>query len=292
MNKLTASPARKPIQLKSLDEKAKEETQAVTLDLGFIPDPTKVYIFETLKKSEQPRNENLGSTTKGFDPIEKRYREMRYFPTAPSIFAEEQHESYDDMQPPPLGFYRNQLTASGEDIRLIEYLTNHPLYEHSPFRVMNKPALFTLADKDVLEEIKAKKHAVELRALEVIKESSIDDIKPIARTIFGITETSDTAIVNTLNDLVKKPKSANDKQSNAEKFLDNVGNPKLSREYAIQSAVDLGIIAIDTNKMRVTFVEGNIHILNLSTKNPIKELVDYSFTQDGTIWYSALRKKV
>lgn len=289
---LELSPARKPVKPKAKADEANSETPEKAINLGFEVDPKKVYIFETIKKSEQPRNENLGSTCKGFDPVEKRYREMRYFPTAESIFADEQHESYDELQPPPLGFYRNQLTASGEDIRLMEYLMNHPLFENSPFRVANKPAFFTLADKEVQEEIKAKRHAKELSALEVIKDTAVDDLKPIARNIFGITEQSDTAIINALNELVKNPKQGSEAMSNAEKLLDNTSNPQLLRTYHIQAAIDRGIIAADLNKMRATLVDGNVFICNLNTKSPVKELVDWSYTGEGGKWYTTLRTKI
>ncbi len=269
----------------------KEETPIKALDLGFEIDPAKIYIFETLKKSEQVRNENLGSETKAYDPIEKRYRDLRYYPTAPSIFPEEWDDSFLEMQSPPLGFYRNILTAAGEDTRLMEYLTNHPLYEHSPFRVMNKPAMFTLADKDVLEEMKAKRHATEMRALETIDKTSISDVRPIARTMFGITETSETAILNRMKELVKMPKPS-DKQSNAEKFLENIGNPKLMRQYHVQAGIDMGIIAADFNKMRVSWVEGNVFICQLKTNLAVTELVNFTFTEDGAQFYSMLRQKV
>lgn len=294
MKPLELSPTRKPVRVQKVikTEIPQDDTPAKEIDLGFDIDPTKVYIFETIAKSTTPRNENLGSSTRAYDPQEKRYRELRYFPTAESIFADEQDESYNEMAPPILGFWRNQLTAAGEDIRLMEYLLNHPLYEHSPFRVMNKPAFFTLADKEVQENIKAKRHETELKALELIKNTPFEDVMPVARIIFGITETSETAIINTLNDIVKKPKQGSEKQSNAEKLIDNIDNVKLLRSYYIQVGIDRGVIAADLNKMRATFVDGNVNICQLSTKNPVKELTDFSFTEDGKRWYTMFRQKV
>lgn len=289
---LELSPVRKPGRPSAIKaNNAETEAPATKVSLGFEVDPTKVYIFETIKKSELPRNENLGSTCKAFDNVEKRYRDLRYFPTAASIFVDEQDESFNDIQPSPLIFNRNVIYVQGEDIRLMEYMMNHPLYEHSPFRVANKAAFFTLADKEVQEEIKAKIHATELRALEAIKEASIDDLRPIARSIFGITEDSETAIINTLNEIVKRKKQGSDTQSGAEKLLDNVGNPKLLRTYKIQSSIDKGIIAADMNKMQARLVEGNVFICNLNTKNPVKELVEWSFTEEGSKFYNTVSRK-
>lgn len=288
---LELSPVRKPGRPSAKANSVETETPATEIKLGFQIDPTKVYIFETIKKSDLPRYENLGATCRAFDNVEKRYRELRYFATAESIFADEQHESFDDIQPTALGFFRNVLYCEGEDIRKMEYLMNHPLNEGSPFRVANKPAFFALADKEVQEEIKAKVHATELRALEAIKDASIDDLRPIARSIFGITDESETAIVNALNEIVKRKKQGSENLSGAEKLLDNIGNPKLLRTYKIQSAIDKGIIAADTNKMQARLVEGNIFICNLNTKNPVKELVEWSFTEEGSKFYNTVSRK-
>lgn len=289
---LATSPTLKPVRQKVKTTEANPETAVTEIKLGFEIDPTKVYIFEALQKSNQPRWENLGATAKAFDPVYKRYRELRYFALAESIFADEQDDSFDEQQTVPLGFYNNVLYANGQDIRLMEYLFNHPLYDGSPFRVANRPALFTLADKEVQEEIKAKRHEKELLALQTIKEAPIDDLKPVARNIFGITEEGDKAIVNALNEMVKRPKQGSDKTTNAEKLLDNIGNLKLLRTYHIQIAVDRGIISTDLNKMQVRFIDGNVFICNLNTRNPIKELADYSFTPDGQKFYTTLRQKV
>ncbi len=269
-----------------------QEEKSEQLNVGFEIDPKKTYIFETLVKSEFPRSENLGATTKAHDPVKKRYRELRYIPVAESIFVDEQDESYDEYHLPPLVFHHNQLVAGGEDIRLMEYLLNHPLYEHSPFRVANKPAFYTLADKEVQEEIKAKRHSTEMAALKAIEETDLADLKPIARILFGITEDSDTAIKNRLCELVKQGKSGSQQKSNAEKLLENIGNPALLRRYHIQSAIDNGIIAADMNQMRVTWVDGNVYICALKTRDAIKEITDWTFTQEGAATYTQIRKKI
>jgi len=293
---LQKSPVRPPVRIGRPPAKAKvEESKNDTtekIDLGFEIDPTKVYIFETLKKSEMPRYENLGASTKAFDPVEKRYRDIRYIATAPSIFPEEWDESFLERPEEPLGFYRNQITCSGQDIRKMEYLLNHPLYEHSPFRVLNRPAMYTIADKDVLDQIKAKENDSQLRALELIKTTDIDDLKPIARIIFGITETSTTAIQNALFDFVKKPVQGLNQKSNAEKLIDNLSNKKLQREFTIQSAIDRGIIVVNRDKMEARLSENNTLICQLVTKNHVKDITEYSYLDEGQKFYQILRAKI
>lgn len=289
---VTLEPVRKPGRPSAKPATAVESEKPEQLNVGFQIDPNKTYIFETLVKSEFPRNENLGAITKAFDPLQKRYRDMRYVPVAESIFVDEQDESFNELPLPPLVFHRNVLYAAGEDIRLMEYLLNHPLYEHSPFRVANRPAFFTLADKDVQEEIKAKRHASEMAALRAVEDTDMADLKPIARILFGITEDTDTAIKNRLCELAKQPKKGSEARSNAERLLENIGNPKMLRTYHIQSAIDNGIIATDMNQMRATWVEGNVFIVQLTRKEPVKELTDWTFTDDGGKFYVQLRKKI
>jgi len=274
---------------KKREEEPQQNDTPEKIDLGFEIDPTKVYIFETLKKSEIPRYENLGATTKAFDPEEKRYRDLRYVATAPSIFPEEWDESFLERPEEPLGFWRNQLTVLGEDIRKIEYIFNHPLYDQSPFRVMNRPAMYTLVDKEVQEQIKAKRHATEKRALDAIADMAIEDLRPIARVVFGITETSDLAIVNAMNEFVKKDKQGT-KQSNAEKVLDNLTNKRLHREFNIQWGIDNGVLTVNRDKGEVMM--GDTLVTHLNTKNAIKELVEYSLSDAGKNWYILLRSKV
>jgi hypothetical protein len=294
---LTMSPIRqksKPGRPPSKKVEAEvDETPAEVSDinLGFVPDPTKSYTFEVLVKSPVARPENLGARAKVFDTGEKRYREIGYHALAPSIFTEEWDESLLEAPQPPLYFNRNTIDVPGQDIRLMEYMMCHSLYEHSPYRVMNRPAMFTLADKEVIEAIKAEKHAKEKKALDAISETDLSDIKPIARVIFGITETSDTAIVNAMNELVKSGKKFNGKVA-AELVLDNINNPKLNRQYNIQKAIDNGVIKVDNNKGAAFMSEGDGIICRIETKNALKELVDYSFTDEGKKFYQILRNKI
>lgn len=293
MEELAKSPIRKPVrEPKPVQAEAAQNDTPDAVDLGFEIDPTRTYTFETLKKSPTPRNENLGSRARCFDTQEKRYREIGYFPSAPSIFVEEWHETLQEMAPPPLIFYRDIILINGEDIRAMEYMMSHPLYEHSPFRVMNRPAMFTLADKEVQEAIKAKKHAVELKALTAIADTPIADLKPIARIIFGITETSDTAIVNSMNELVKRPKIGVDKMSNAEKVIDNLSNPKLLRTYNLQTAIDTGVITVNENSMEARLTDGNIYLMRFESKKYLNELVDWSFTEKGKSSYNLIKSKI
>lgn len=298
MNEIELSPIRKPVRIPRAKQEAEQVPEGIEsdtpnkIDLGFEIDRSKVYVFETIKKATAHRNENLGSRCKAYDIVEKRYRDIGYLPIAPSIFIEDWHESLVERPQEPLIFYRNEITVSGEDIRLMEYMLNHPLYEHSPFRVYNRPAMFYLADKDVMEQINAKRHATELKALQVIADTPIPDLRPIARIIFGVMEKSDTGIVNAMNDLAKKPKVGLEKTSNAERILENINSPKIIRTYNIQNAIDTGIITINQNTMEARLTSGNIFLLKLQSKKYLDELLDWSFTDEGKKAYNLIKQKI
>lgn len=285
------------LELKAVKSAPKKETVPVEVkeerivDLGFEIDVKKDYIFETLKKSPHPRHEVLAPTCRIFDTEERRYRDIIYIPTAPSIFKEDLDKSWDDIQPTPLFFYRDQVIIKGEDKRGMEYVMMHSDYEHSPFKVSGRAPKFTLLDLEVQERVKARIHERQFKAQEAIKKMPIEDLRPIARVVFGVTETADTAIINKMNELAKADKKGLGKLP-AELILENIGNPKMVREYNIQSAIDNGLIFIDSNSQQAKFRENNVFILQLKTKDPVKELTDYSNSGDGMEFYNMLKKKM
>lgn len=296
MNTLEKSPiakksaGRPSTKIASVENGDEEE---IKVDLGFDIDPTKFYLFEVIKKVDAHRIENLGARGRVYDPNQKRYREIRYVKMAPTIFVEEQHESFDEYPDPPVMFNRNMLAVSGSDTRLMEYMMMHELCDGSPFRLSNKPPMYRLVDKEAEDTIKAQKIAKEMQAMKVVESTPISDLSPVARIIFGITETTETAIRNALYDLVKKEKKGLEK-SNAEKVLENIDNPKLIRKNAIQSAIDNGIIFTNRDTMQCKFSDG-VFICQLTSVNPdpiLNELTNWSFSDAGQKWYTELRKRI
>jgi hypothetical protein len=296
MNKnLRLTPTRNPVRLQKAEpKKAQDDTPEVKeVNLDFDIDPKKDYKFEVLQKSTTRRFQNLGNETLAYDPQEKRYVNIRYFPTAPTIFSDDQDESFDDVPAPTLGFWNNELICRGEDIRQMEFLMNHPLYEHSPFRVHNKPPMYTLADKDVKDAIQAKRIATEVKCLSLIAKSPIIDLRPVARIEFGIVDPDETAIRNELSERAKKPKQGTELKSPAEKIIDSIDDLDMQRTFHIQNAIDKGIISVNVNDMRVMWVDSKQLIWNLiSKKDVVKQLSDWSFGVDGEKFYSILRQKI
>lgn len=273
--------------------KRKEKPEAAEeIDLEFEIDPAKTYLFETLTKSDGIQYKNLGSQAKAFDPDQKRFIYLRYFPTVNSIFQDEQDESWDEEQLPPLMFSRGEISVQGQNRRLMEYMMFHPLREGSPYALQSTPPFFRLLDKDIEERIKQKRNQQEFTALQLLEKTSIDDLRPIARVIFGITDTSDVAIMNKLHDMAKRPKNPRENKSGAEQIIENIDNQKLMRTYYIQRAFDLGLIIADFQTMQVKWVEGNIFINHMKAIKYVNELTDWSFTSDGGKFYTELKRKL
>lgn len=292
---LNLTPTKKPVRLqKPQSVKAQDDTAEVKeVNLDFEVDPTKDYKFEVLQKSDTRRFQNLGNETLAYDPVEKRYVNLRYFPTAATIFSDDQDESFDEVSPPTLGFWNNELICRGEDIRQMEFLMNHPLYEHSPFRVYNKPPMYTLADKDVKDAIQAKRIATELKCLALIAKAPIIDLRPVARIEFGIADPDETAIRNELSERAKKPKQGTEQKSPAEKIIDSIDDLDMQRNFHVQNAIDKGVISVNINDMRVTWVETKQLIWNLlNKKEVVKQLADWSFSEPGEQFYALLRQKI
>lgn len=281
--KLTAiKQAERPVENKVIAE----------IDLGFTPDPKRTYVFELLEKSNNINYKNLGSEAKAFDPDSKRYTWLRYFPGVDTIFKEDQHESWDEQFQPPLMFSRNQIEAVGEDLRLMEYLMLHPGRENSPYALATLKPFFRLVDKDIDEEIKAKKYKTELSALRAIDETSFEDLAPVARIVFGITDTNETQVRNKLIEKVRAPKNPRQLLSPAEEIIENVGNPKLLRQYYIQLGFDNGIIVADFSSMTVRYVKGSVAIFTLKGKAYVTETTEYTFSPEGNAFYNELRRQI
>lgn len=262
------------------------------IDLGFEIDPTRTYVFETIEKSPTPRYVTLGAQAKAFDPRQKRYIYLRYLPAVDTIFQEDQHESWDEETLPPLIFSRDQIEVKGENRRLMEYMMVHPLREGSPYALQDKKPTFRMRDKDIEEKILAKRHELERMAIMNIEKTSIDDLRPIARVIFGIMEDDELAVRNKLHTLAKTPKQPKEPKSGAELIIDNVGNQRLLREFYVQIAFDKGILNPDYNSMCVKWSDTGATILTLNSKKHVKEVTEFTFSHDGAAFYTELKRKL
>lgn len=252
---------------------------------AFTVDPTKVYEFETLIKTEIARHQPISLESEVFDG--ESMRTIRYVPMAQSIFKDEQGDRFNSYSLPHVEFYRNTLSVDGKDARLVEYLLAYDAYDGNKHRLSRFDPLYTLVNKELLEDKKSAQHDNEFKALEVVNNADISDLKPIARVIFNITDTSEKAIKNKLRDVAKSKPS---------QILDNITNPKLKRIYEIQKAIDEGSISLNPDKNNAVWADTGTQICELKEGSNIRkaaeELATFSFIKGvGEEFLKVLRLK-
>lgn len=262
---------------------------------GIEVNPEKDYHFETIVKSPARRHIVIGAVNKIYDTDLNQPRNIRYVPTASTIFEDELTDSYKTLMEQHVGFYGNELTVSG-DVRLVEYLLSHDDFDGNPKRLNKLPAVFTLANKELLEAKKSEQFSKEEMALDVINKSPEDKLRPIARIVFNITDDDFSHIKNRLKEIVKKEKFGKTGKSGADMILDNVDNPKLEIKFVIQKAMDKGIISINPDKGSAVWSDLKTFIAPIKnvkdSARQVEELTDYSLTKEGQKFFELLKDKV
>lgn len=252
----------------------------------FVADPKKIYIFESIVKSKTPRHEIIGSTCTIFDPIQGRPREIRYIPIANTIFVDEMGERYKHAGSYTISLYNNRLEVPGTDARLVEYLMAHDSFDGNENRLSRKPAEFTLLNKADAELKKEERYNAELKALNVINDTDIKELLPVARIVFNILETDSLSVKNKLREQAKTRPMA---------VLNNIDNPRTIRGYLVQAALDHGVIEVDQENRCLIWKEVKVVIIPLMSEKAseqVTEITDFSFTTEGSKFYDILKQKV
>jgi len=271
---------------KTKPDQTLKKMSATKVKINGVPiDPKAIYEFETILKAPRPRHQPVASESDIFDGT--RMRTIRYIPIAESIYKDEQGDRFENYPQPYVGFYGNTLTAEGKDMRLVEFLLACDDYDGNPHRLSRSEPLFTLVNKEALEEKKSIQHDNEFKALEVVNTTPITDLKPIARVIFNILDPNEKAIKNKLRDKAKE---------SPDLILNNILNPKLKRIYEIQNAMDLGVISVNPDKNNAVWADTGTQICVVkegkNTRKAAEELATFSFTKgDGEEFLKVLRLK-
>lgn len=286
-----------PIAIKGRKGFQKREAKTPTdRDFGIVIDPTKTYIFETLKKSDALRTQSLSGECQIFDPEEQRIRTIRYIPQAESIFKDEQDEAYEDYHVQTLYFSRDQLVVNGSDKRGIEYCVSHDRFEGNKNPLGKKGAFFKLLDKEQYEKVLDGTLTKEAIAFELVTKTDIEDLRPVARIEFNILDTSAIIIRNRLRQMAKSP-AKDGKKSGAQLIIDSINNPQVVRRYNLQMAIDKGIITMDAQRAQCVWADTKVAICNLnnlkSSETQLTELLSFTFNgPDGREFYELLKNKI
>lgn len=292
----SVKPEPKPEVQKEVVEPKKTQAVKEIEKQGLSIDPNKKYKFELVEKSLGKRNVVMGTTSKIFDAEAGRPREIRYIPIAPSIFSDELDPSFLELSQPFLCFSDNVLSVKGTDVRLLEYMTAHDDNEDNKNRLSKRPPMFRLLDKDLLEKKKTAAYDILDAIREKIKEKDADDLRPVARVMFGIIEEKDSALKNRLRDLTNHAK-VEVAAKNAKILLDNLTNPKLERQYLVLKGFEKGLIQLKPEHSSVVWNYTGVMVCTVrNTKDQNKtagDVAEWSLTSDeGQKFWDVFSKKV
>lgn len=289
--KPTLIPVNDSIKASPVQTKEKNNTK---MNLNI--DPSKNYQFELVEKSTANRNVIVGATNRIFDTEVNRIRQIRYVPIADTIYEDEMDPSFMDMSSPYLGFNNNYMAVAGSDVRLLEYLMAHDDNEANPKRLGNRPPTFRLIDNDLIEKNKTVAYDLLDEVRELIKAKDADELRPIARVLYGIDSNDDNVVRNALRDRLSSTNMA-DSSKAAKTMLDNIANPKLDRQYQILTGFDRGILSLKPDHNCVVWVNtGTLvcNVRNIKDQNKVAgELAEWTFLhEDGQRFWEVYSKKI
>lgn len=280
----TVTPTEQPKTMETQTEEIKPLLNPVT-ELQYGIDPKKVYIFQTIQKSKTPRHQMFNSRGTVFDG--NRIRAIRYVPVADSIFVDEQGDRFKDYPDPTLSFHNDQITVNGTDKRLVEFMLANDEYDGNKNRLSKLPAMYTLLNPFNTEDLAEAMFNAKLRAMNVVNDTHISELYPIARVVFNIMETDPTAVKNKLRAIAEKE---------PQKILNNIDSPRIKRGYIVQSALDRGIIEVNFEKKALVWASSKTFIMEIrATKDQgsqLTEITDFTFTDAGSKVYEVLKAKV
>lgn len=188
-----------------------------------------------------------------------RVREIRYCPSEPSIFKDEQES---DARRAPVMFTEGRIFVRPDQPNLKEFLDRHP------DNTANGGKRFYLVDETKQKKVEIEKEYVMVDAINMIRTRPLDDLLAVAT---GLNINVDRPVEEIKHDLLVFAKK------NPKNFIDSFDNPivemraKLSQasKYQIISISQDGVRWFDTNKLIVSVPAG---------KDPMDVMVRYCLT--------------
>ena len=186
-------------------------------------------------------------------------REIRYCPSEPSIYRDEQDEK---SKRSPILFKDGVIFVRPDQPNLMEYLEEHPGNK------ANGGHLFYLVDEKKDKEQELEKEFRTHDAIELVRSKSLDDLLAVA---VGYNINVDRPVAEIKHDLMVKAKS------NPESFISSFDNPivemkakiKQADKYQIIKLSEKGVYWYDTNKLILSVPAG---------KDPLDVMVRYCMT--------------
>lgn len=147
--------------------------------------------------------------------------------------------------------------------------------------------MYRLINKSQEEIDKENKFLSEVKAMNIINGSDIQELFPVARIVYNELSTDETVVRNVLRTQAHK---------NPEHVLSNIDSPQIKRKFVMQTALDKGIIYVNKEKRSLLWSDNNVFIKELintkEDKAVITELADFTFTNNGMRFYDVIKQKL
>lgn len=242
-------------------------------------DKTKTYVFKLING----RNLHLGEEcltldTDGVSPIK-----LRYLPSHPSAFQDEQGE-YDDitiarLKSMPIIFSDGEKYVNSKN--LFEYLTNHDDFQGKKYRLSNAPARFYLHNPDAILEAEEREQNKASLAEDSIKNAPKEQVREIAVGMFGSNPNdSDKKIMVDMRNVAKKNPNA---------ILHAIQSDKPQRIFNVRMGFEKGILSEKGGE--ISWTQSGAIIMTIPKKDIVKKvdaISDYCI-KEGAEFYALLR---
>lgn len=215
----------------------------------------------------------ISSDATSYDPETNTIRLIRYSPSEPSIYADEQSSL---ARREHIVFEDGILTVPVNKPNLSAFLDAHP------DNVANGGNVFLLAQKEKEAEEEIEDEFLVHDAIGLVKNKEIQDLLPVAM-FYGISTSQSNMEIR--RELLKEAKG------NPKRFIDSFDNPMVTTKAEILQAADFQIINLKPEG--VYWFDSNRLVLSVPAgQDGADILTRYCLTEKGAIVHNAIKEKL
>jgi len=215
----------------------------------------------------------ISSDATAYDAENNTIRLIRYSPSEPSIYADEQSNL---ARREHIVFEDGILTVPVNKPNLSAFLDSHP------DNVANGGNVFLLAQKEKEAEEEIEDEFLVHDAIGLVKNKEIQDLLPVAM-FYGISTSQSNMEIR--RELLKEAKG------NPKRFIDSFDNPMVTTKAEILQAADFQIIKLAQEG--VYWFDSNRLILSVpSGQDGADILTRYCLTEKGAVVHNAIKEKL
>lgn len=254
----------------------------------------KNYTFELCQKHiaanayrpPYPRSYQIAGTSRIWDSVANRVREIRYIETAKSIFLEDQiEEGYPrDHATAPIVFADGKLTVRGIELNKMKFILASDQCKKAGRRLSNKEPVYSVLDFDAIKRKSFSTLKLARDAQDVAWNCSEEDMLPTAFAL-GIDTTMEVDFIR--SEFVTKA------TENPELFNKLANSPKNKISYLIRTCLDKDIISTTKNKGTLIWSDSLTAVTGVpADKDEIIFLTDFCIKEKAGIEFLKQLKSV